>query len=200
MAVNFPGPYTVRIFYTVDVAGNGVLVHRQELNVRIQGTPEPGTAFGDIDVLRRDDTDWPLDGEIDDWVALLADVYNSANTEFTHAELWKYDPLSFDANFVSTYPLAVVGTSGSGNAQAGQVIYTFRTQEGGIMKITLMEAAVAAGNPLGYSSISAAQQAIVDAVQYGSSPWLARDTSYPFAFIRQFGGQNEATFKKRFRD
>jgi hypothetical protein len=194
MAINYPGPYEVRIFYTVTS-----FVHVQKLNVRLETDPTPGDDFSTINALRRDDAPYALDSEVDDWVVLMKAIYNTVSTTIDYAELWKYTPGTFDASFVSTYPIAVAGTSGTTTNAAGQYIITFRTTEGGIMKLSFMESimALAARDtlPLG----NAGADAIADAVVAGTSPWLARDTSYPFSCIAAYAGQNEALFKKRYR-
>lgn len=193
--INYPGPYEVRIFYTVNT-----LVHTQRLNVRVAGTPNPGDDMSTIDFLRQDDSTFGADGELDEWADLLAAVLNSGNSVVNYAELWKYEAGTFNAEFISTYDLNVTGASASAYNPAGQAIMTFRTTEGGIMKISIMESILGSGVPLAYSALSSGWQAIIDAVRYGTTgSWLARDTSYPFSFIRMYPGQNEALFKKRYR-
>lgn len=200
MALNFPGPYEVRLFYTV-TGNTAVLQHEARYNVRVDGTPAPGTPFSDIDVLRRDDSPFALDGEIDDWVALIDGLFTSTGTATTidFAELWKYEAESFDAEFVSTYPIAVNGASGTSAVQAGQVIITFRTTLGGIMKLNFMETVVASGVRDTLPFADATLDAIADATVAGTVPWMGRDGGYPFACIAMYPGQNEAIFKRRNR-
>lgn len=199
MALNYPGPYEVRIHYTV-TTGIAIMTHVQRLNVRVEGTPDPGEDMANINFLRRDDLPYAADSEIDAWVALIRPRWAvHASNNITHAELWKYEPNSFDASFISTYDINLAANGAGTTLIAGQEIYTFRTSEGGIMKLSFMQTVQAQGGPQVYSALNAGQKAIVDAVRFGSSPWLARDTSYPFAFIRMFPGSNEALFKKVFR-
>jgi hypothetical protein len=193
MAENFPGPYEVRLFYTVNV-----LAHEQRLNVRMDGDPVPGDGFDGMSSLRRDDTPFLLSDEVDDWITLLQPLFSAAVTTFDYAELWKYVPNSYEATYVATYDISLPGTSGTGSFSAGQCIYVMRTAEGGIMKVSLLEAIRSQGNPLPYATLTAGEKALVDAVVGGTVPWLARDTSYPIAFKAMFPGQNEAVFKKRF--
>lgn len=195
MAINYPGPYEVRIYYTVNT-----LVHSQRLNCRLASAPSPGDAFDDIDVLRRDDSPFSLKDEVDDWVALMLPLFSTAApSTIDYAELWAYEAESFDASFVSTYPIALTGTSGSSYQPASQYIITFRTEEGGIMKLSFMETIVVPGIRDTLPLASVAGDAIADAIVAGTVPWLARDTSYPFACIAAYPGQSEAVFKKRFR-
>lgn len=199
MALNYPGPYEVRISYTV-TTGISVMTHTQRLNVRVDGTPDPGTAMTDIDFLRRDNSPFAADAEIDAWVALMRPRFAThASNNIINAELWKYEPNSFDSSFISTYDISLAANGSGTTLLAGQEMYTFRTSEGGIMKLNFMQTVQAQGSPLAYAALSAGQKAIVDAVRNGTSPWLGRDTSYPFSFIRMYPGSNEALFKKIFR-
>jgi len=200
MALNFPGPYEVRLVYSTSV--NSVLLeHQARYNVRVDGTPTPGTAFADIDVLRRDDSPFALDGEIDDWVTIIKGLFNSGAgiTTIQYAELWKYEAESFDASFVSTYPIDIAGTSASAIVPYQQTIVTFRTALGGIMKMVWMETVISTVAidtlPFSNSTLDAAADAIVA----GTVPWMGRDGSYPFACIAAYPGQSEALFKKRVR-
>jgi len=94
----------------------------------------------------------------------------------------------------------VAGTGGTAQVAAGQYIWVFRTTEGGTMKVSIMEGTPhQPGIKIPYASMSAAAKAISDALTNGTSPWLGRDTSYPFAVTGLFPGQNEALFKRRFR-
>lgn len=194
MAINFPGPYEVRINYT-----SGGRDHQQRLNVRVAGTPVPGVDdFTTIDALRRDDSPFALDAEVDAWVALLQPFYNNATSSFTTAELWSYVPESFDASFVAAYALGVNGSSASAVVPASQLIFTFRTQEGGIMKINLMDNILAPADK-DAPPYPGTSQAVANAIVLGTSPWLARDTSYAIASIGLYPGQNERLFKKQYR-
>ena len=199
MAINFPGPYEVRIYYSVSYSVGGVLTHSQRLNVRLDADPTPGTAFADINALRRDESPFDLAGEVDDWVLLMKALYSNAGVTIDYAELWKYEDQSYDASFVSTYPIAVAGTNGQATIGAAQSIVTFRTMNGGIMKLSFMESVVAEGSKDTLPFSSAQLDAIADAVVAGTVPWYGKDNSYPFACIAAFNGKNEALFKRRFR-
>jgi len=200
MAINFPGPYEVRLYYSTSYSIGGVIQHSQRLNCIVDGTPAPGTAFADVDVLRRDGSPFALDSEVDDWVAAMQGFYsNGAGNSFDYAELWKYEPESFDASFVSAYSIALPGTSATVINQAGQAIVTFRTIGGGVMKLSFMETVLGTGSRDTLPFANAAMDALADSVVAGTFPWIGRDGTYPFACIALFPGANEALFKRRFR-
>lgn len=191
--INYPGPDELRIIYTVSG-----LTHTQRLNVDAVGSPAPGTLFNAIELVMADGTLQTAQAVTDAWVALLRPFFSTATTDFVRAELWHYEPESFSADYVSAYDIALAGSSGGTYVPAGQVILTFRTTEGGVMKIALMESTVAAGisltPPYGGINLALANYVIDE-----NAPFLGRDTSYPFANIAYHPGQNEAVFKRRFR-
>lgn len=202
MALNFPGPYELRLYYTVTI-GTQILTHVARYNLAVNGPIAPGTEFPDIQVVRRSGVDLTAGGQLNTvlvaWVTLIkAKFPNTVN--FDYAELWRYTPFSFEADYVSTYPLDIPGTAGGSVVPAGQEIWTFRTLEGGIMKLSFMETNVAPGATRSAGTAVGGDATIRDFV-IGSNNWiLARDTSYPFSAIKIHPGQNEAVFKKRFRE
>lgn len=200
MAINFPGPYEVRIYYTVSFPTLGAVVHVQRLNCDLETPGSPGDTFGDLDVILRNGSTIALNTQLTNWINLIKPFFRDAETTFDYAELWKYEPLSFEADFISTQTIGVTGSITTGSqVAASQCIWSFRTLEGGTMKISLMESLLAPGARLGYGLQSSLSQALVDYILGPSNGWLARDTSFPFSHIAQFPGQNEAVFKKRYR-
>lgn len=191
--LNYPGPYEVRIFYTV-----GGLTHSQRLSCDVAVDDEPGLPFSSYDVHRVGDTPLALDAAIDAYITLIKPFFQNTVT-FTHAELWRYEPLTFNADFYSTYTINVVGTHASAAYNGGQLILTFRTLGGGVLKLNYMETSYQMGLPTGLSGAPAAVQALVNFVLSTGNWIIARDTTYPFAFMRQFPGQNEAVARKRWR-
>lgn len=206
MTLNYPGPYELRIAYTPDTLAATTLQHMQRVNVKLVEPAAQGQAFSaynfeDINGV----VTQTLDTLVEDWLTAIMAAFNDGTT-VDSVELWKYPTAqSFDSIFWATYqPTANAGTSVSSGQAGNQSIFTFRSQEGGTMKVSLMEPVDAMAPPVAYAALSAVNKAIVDFVLGGdgvnySAPFLARDTSYPFAFNRLFVGQNESTFKKRNR-
>jgi hypothetical protein len=198
MAINFPGPYDLRFFYTC-TSGGVARNHVMKLNLDVDGSPTPGTAFSSITPVRRVGLTTDLAAAADAWAALWLAAYPSTAFTLSHVELWEYAPQSFDSQFVSTYQLNDVGVGGNTLTAAGQYIITFRTQEGGILKLSFMEPPILSGVTDPVPLAATGMQAIVDFV-ISDQNWIrARDTSYPFAAIAGFPGINERLFKDRFR-
>lgn len=200
MTTNFPGPFQVRMYYTVTPVGEVALQHVLQWNCDLTGDPAVGTNFNIIPVIRRVGDDTMLDAVVDSLVAVIRPMYAAATTTLTHAELWKFEPGTFDASFVSTYNINLAATGTGSDIESSEMIFTYRSQEGGVMKVHLMEGETAAGDVQDYGDMNAATQDFADWWIDGATSWsLARDTSYPVAFMRLFPGQSEALFKRRHR-
>jgi len=200
MALNYPGPCQLRVYYTVNPEGLGNLTHRMALNFIPLEQPQPGDNFDEIDVVRRGGSNRKLDLLLTDWINLLKPLYNNGETTFDYAECWWYPPASFDPTYISTESIGVSATGSGTSFAASQMIYSFRSTEGNPMKVYLQEASNQFDRSLGYSEMNAANQAMVDfVIAADNAPFVARDTSYPLAFLRLFPGQSEALFRRRYR-
>jgi hypothetical protein len=201
MVANFPGPMELRINYSVTISTISV-PHTQRLNLKdFSGSnPSPGTPFSSINTADVNGTSVNLQTLVDEWIAILQGLYANTCT-WSDAELWGYNEGTNDAYFISAYTLGLSGTAGGSNLAAAQSMITFRTQEGGILRVNLMENMLASTQPIPYASMTAAEKALVDFIvdSSGRRCFLGRDTSYPFSVIKWFPGQNEALARKRFR-
>lgn len=199
MAINYPGPYELRMYYTCSVSG-AVLNHVQKMNLDVDGEPDPGTAFADITPVRRIGLTTDLETAVDDWVVLIRAAYPSTAFAISRFELWRIAPDSFDGTFISAYEIGLAGVGAASVFPAGQYIMTFRTLEGGIMRVSFMEhIATAIGITDPPPLAQTGMQAIADFITSTSNYFLGRDTSYPIALRAGFPGQNEVLFKLRYR-
>lgn len=197
---NFPGPYQCRFRYTGNYA-SVTLNHLMQLNCAVDGSPSPGTAFSAINLVGSTGGLSALDTEVDALWTIMAPMFNSGSTAFGLVELWKFEAGTEQADFVSSYQTAVTPSSGTAIYPASENIYTFRTTEGGLMKVYTEETIYTPATPKGYAALTGDQQNFVDNFASGVAAtfWLGKDTSYPFNFIQLLSGQNEAVFKKRYR-
>lgn len=193
MADNFPGPFEVRIFYSV-----GGLTHVMKVNCKVDSAPVPGADPSTITLLNRGGNTVPLLASVADFVATLQDVH-SVDTDFDYAELWEYPPQSRDGTFITAWSLAVSGTVASTIIPAQQHTLTFRTQEGGVMKLVILESAFEGSGRISGSNDIAPFAGVWSYVDADTGWLLARDTSWPIAKIRRSDGQNEAIFRRRYR-
>ncbi len=200
MTVNFPGPYQLRIFYSVTATPGGEMQHQMNFNVDVEGTPVVGSLFSAISVSSRDDTTDTLDQVVEDFLALIDINFNDAVTTFDYCELWKYLGASFDAVWWSTYTPVHTWTNAGSVQKASETIYTFRSAEGGVMKMTALDTIAVPALPYRYTELSGDNQTLVDWMLANATCFfLARDTSYPIAFMGMFSGQSEHVFKARYR-
>lgn len=193
MAVNFPGPYEVDINYEQDG-----LDHKLRLNCDVVIVPTVGDLPADIDLVTRQGTGIALDVAVDAITDFIHPLFESASV-LTTFDFWRYDPLSFSKTYITTGDISKAGTSATHNTRAGQSVYTHRTLEGGIMKVTLMEPSIFSNLVTPYASLGAASQALMDYVCDADTWILGRDTSYPVVPLNLAQGQNEATFRRRYR-
>lgn len=199
MVQNFPGPYELRFSQTA-LALTTPLEHTQRMNIALTGDPTPGTSFTNINAITRGGVSTPdLAAVVEAWLTLIAPRFEDL-TVFGAVELWKYEAQSFDASFISAYsPTKTAGDSPSPTQLAGQEIYTFRTLEGGIMRLNFMETVAVYSTPKPFPTGAPTQDAIFNFI-IGTLNWaLGRDTSYPFAGLRFLAGQNEKSFRQRYR-
>lgn len=203
MALNFPGPHELRFFYSATV--NSVLInHVHRVNLLAGDGSlglDPGTPFDEIFYLTPAGSSDPatLDTLCDDYALDWAAFMNNTSG-IGYAELWEYDDLSFDAHFISTYLISQAGLSATPHVPAGQIMITFRTSLGGVMKLNFMETIIPAGASDTGTIGNADVEDLVSKVEAGTYPWLGRDNGWPFARIGMYPGQNEALFKRRYRN
>lgn len=195
MAANFPGPYDMRFFYTVQGRD-----HTQKLNCAVQGTPNVGDDSSTIVLQTKDLVGVNMETAADAWAALIADQFNDTDAVINRVELWRYEPLSSDAIYVSSYQLGVDGTSAGATAPASQTISTFRTVEGGVLKINLMDTVFPGDQKEAYPAQYSSVNDIFDYVVADDTWILGRDTSYPVLALNWLPGINERLFKQIYRD
>lgn len=197
MAINYPGPFEVRINYLTDEAVP-VNVHQVRLSCAMgtQGSPgspftawfpyQKGGAFGTS-----------LNLVVDAFVLEMKKHYTAACT-IQNAELWEYAPQTFDAVFRSAYAIAAVGTGSGTTRDAGQVIWTWRTAVGGVMKLDLRGSINASGVKVALPSTGniAAMNTYMLA---STTPWIGRDGGIPISGLFFLPGQNERSYKKLYR-
>lgn len=200
MAENFPGPYQLRFYYSCEPGLLPQFTHLLAVNVDLDGTPTPGDLFSAIDAKRRVGVPVALDTAVDAFVNVWKALLSLADQEILYCELWKFTAGTYDAQYISTYSINVAGTNGGSSTAAKLDIWTFRTFEGGIMKIYTQEGPDTGKLQEIYSELDAAEAAFADwFTDDSTSYFLARDTSYPHVFYRRSAGESEKMFKLRFR-
>ena len=201
MPINFPGPYEVDYVYRVTIS-SVPLDHHLRVNCMALDNPTPGTPFDEIEVQTIGGTPANLEtSAVALWNWLSLQVQNTVPV--VAINLWRYDTGTFSKDFISAYAgSALAGANGAGAADSHQLTQSYRTVNGGIMKLTLLEdvngtlknRAALIANAAGSDDQKLAAYVI------SSAGWmLGRDDSFPFATLNQTFGENEATYKARHR-
>lgn len=193
MTFNFPSPYGLRYLYTVDG-----LTHKGEVLVNITEDVPVGTAFVDITVNTKSGGTDSLADFVTAYFPALRALYDTS-TDIFAIELWKYEPDSFDATFISATTTTYVGSNAGANVLSGYQMFTFRSMNGGIMKIVCLEPCQNNEGKLGFPSLNTAEQAFANVITASTSPVIARDNGYLALFNFMSGGQNEKVWRIRNR-
>jgi len=195
---NYPGPYEIRLFYTTNEPVT-ISSHVLRLSLRLATDPSPGTPFDAIQTLNKAGSPGNfLFADLTDLLTVVRGFYVSA-VDFVRAELWRYPPQSFDALFVSAQSLGIGGT-GTGTTQiAGQLIFTFRTSLGGIMKVDMRGTTVAPREKLSFPTAFAAFNNLANYFLLPNTPFIGRDNGVPIATLYALAGQNERAWKRVYR-
>lgn len=193
MAINYPGPYEMRIFYDTQLAFGR---HTMKLNIDLLETPSPGEDFENISLKTHNESSLTLDESVEGFLTALVPLFNTS-VDFSLVELWSYAAESFEGTFVSAYdPVISSGDSGAAIQPAGQAIVTFRTALGGIAKLSLMESILPPAVDQSFPTNTAAVNTLAANFTTPNQGFLGRDNSRPIAAKGFYPGQNEALWKK----
>lgn len=199
MTLNYPGPYEMRFFYTVDTTPGGAIEHQLRFSCDLETDPDPGDTFTGFNLKLSGGGVVLASTCVNNTIDKLEDLFNSTDADFTRCELWKYDEGTFDATYVTAMALTLPGTSVTATNPAGETIMTCRTKGGGIFKICLEDTVGDYGPPAVYADCNALIQAAFDYFCHlSTAPFMGRDGTYPFLPLKMSPGQNENLFKKRY--
>jgi hypothetical protein len=144
-----------------------------------------------------------LDDAVEDILADLAPIFDDT-VSFGPVELWQVvvtdlggGEFSVVENYLDSYkPTNVAGTHVNPPVPAAQTIITFRSLEGGILRLDLQDTSIAPAAEQTFPTSNASINAIADAFVHSLSIVLAKDTSYLVVPKAYFPGQNEAAWKR----
>jgi len=194
MAVNYPGPLVADITYVY----SGI-THHHQLNFTSSSFPSAGDDISTIGATPRSGSDINILTAVNAYLDLVKPFFNTG-ISFGGLTIWKYAALSNDRTFITSASLTKSGTNASATQVASQLIYTFRTVGGGVLKLNYMETATVPGASVSRGSFTGSADALADFVESTDNWILARDNTYPIIGLAYHPGQNEALFKKRYRN
>lgn len=190
MTVNTKGPYEVRVPY---VASDG-FPHTLRLNCIVAGaTPAAGTPPEDINLVTRGGT-LNLDSAVEGLMTAVQGRIPSS-THFGGYSLWKIPTGGGDPLFITAGDTISTGGVSGDMVESQEEIRTYRSANGGIAKICLMDTVVP-----GKSRIPLSSSDDITAFVLGTNGWIiARDDGFLVAPINVSMGENEVLFKARHR-
>lgn len=196
MAINYPGPYELRFNYNVS---NRDHQFRHSLDFVVD--PVAGQDVNTISYAMNGGGEQSLVTWIDDTWEKVAKLFNDVDLTVGVVELFRYTPLSFSSDYITSYlPTGIVGSNNATEA-ANQMTITLRSLEGGYAKIVLLDTIVLHNNQSKqFPTGTAALDNVATHLTKAGTAMLARDTSYVFQPLRYSTGQNEAVWRKIYRD
>lgn len=189
------GPYTLEFPTIFNELG-----HVIELNCDAVGTPTTGDDPTTVFLRTRDNVGATLDDSANAIWDLLRAFFNATTLCSTY-NLWKRNPDNNDRLFISGGVLANPnGSSATANVPANQCVMTWRSGNGNIMKISLVENIITSNSRVPLASSTAPMVTALSAfVLSDANVIMARDRSFPVASMNVSFSQNEKVFNRRFR-
>lgn len=130
------------------------------------------------------------------FVNLLRGLMHTSAT-FQYAELWTVSAPGADPVFRETAQLAIAGTNAAASQVASQILFSFRTAEGGVGRIVLLDGVFAPNNRyLAPNYGNAAILAIVNQLVSNTSVNVGRDDGYIIAVPKVLTKTNDALRRK----
>src|SRR5690349_10646110 len=137
MAINYPGPYEIEYNLTGWTSPARTHVHR--VNVIALGTPAPGTLATAIDIQKMGGATAKLNVVANQYWEFVRLIYPNTISCVGYT-LWKYVPGTHAKDFIAAGTLTnVAGSNVSAIVIAWQDVLSFRSANGGILKLQYME-------------------------------------------------------------
>lgn len=189
------GPYVVEI---PQVYSN--LTHSLTFNCDVIGEAAPGSAPTAITLRSHDGTGVNLDIGVNAAWALIRPFFQVLTLASSYT-LWKQTVGVTDRQFISAGALSAPnGVNPGGNLPAQQLVLTWRSAAGGIMKLQMLEGVFEGNARLPLLSSPDANVLNLSTYILGNDNWItARDRSFPVAAMNASYSQNEKVFNRRYR-
>ena len=196
---NLPGPYEIE--FSLGGWSAPVRTHVMRLNVIAVGNPPAGTLATAIDIQKQGGATAKLNVVANQAWEFLRLAYHTSIT-CTGYTLWKYVAGVTAKDFISAGTVTnPAGTSATSPTQAWEVIATFRSANGGIMKTIWLEPSLTGDNKstLIPNGAGNAIQRWAAYVLSSDNIAIARDDAFIVSALRDSRSQNESVWRKIFR-
>lgn len=141
----------------------------------------------------------PWTDAIDAFVIILKALLNTADT-IDSADLYQLASPTSVPVFRSTYLIGVNGTQSTATVPWEQMVWTFRNDDGGHLKVYLMEGVFPLNYRKTYSAAGSTAVALFDFVMSGAGFIFSRDEGIPIAPIFVTTKENDALRKRYLLD
>lgn len=184
-------PGFIKLFYT-----SNTHPHEAIIPVRFDGTPTPGSI---PNVLQASGTPQAVGTALTALITVLK-PYLHTSASYTGYEVYT-KAVGVDPVFVYGDDLAIAGTGATAGTPYGQIVFSFRTAQGGIVKLYVMEPITAANtrNPIRTTS-GAPLGALATFILGSTNPVIGRDGGIPIFGMFATSKVNDALRKKYLLD
>jgi hypothetical protein len=191
---NLPGPYEIEFTLTGWTAPAREHVFR--VNVAAVGSPAVGALPTAIDIQKMGGSTAKLNIVANQIWEFLR-LFNNASITCSGYQLWKYVPGTLGKDFISTGAVTNPACNDAGGVNAAQLTQTYRSANGGILKVVMLESNQAgdARVTLVPNAAGTPSQKLAAYIMSADNVFLARDDAYPVNPLRDSRGQNEKIWR-----
>lgn len=196
---NFPGPYELEFDISMG-AVTPARSHKLRINVACVGIPPVGALLSAVTLQAAGGGTKTAQAAADQFWSFIRLVY-APSVACSGVTLWKYIPNTFAKDFVSSGTVAAPTGAGLTTQIAMQRTLSFRTANGSVLKVVMLEGNVAADTKtvLVPNASGTNDQRIAAYILSADNVALGRDDSYPVAAMFAAYGQNERIWRKVYR-
>jgi len=191
---NLPGPYEIE--FTLTGWTLPAREHVLRVSVAAVGSPAVGSLPTAVDIQKMGGSTAKLNIVANQMWEFIR-LFYSNTISCTGYQLWRYVTGTLGKDFISTGTVTNPLCSGAAGVNSGQITQTYRSANGGILKIVLLESNQAGDTrtTLVPSAVGTASQRLAAYIMSADNPVLARDDAYPINPLRDSRGQNEKIWR-----
>lgn len=195
---NLPGPYEIELNLTgwTSPARN----HKVRINVAAVGSPPVGSLPTAVTIQKAGGGTATLAVVANQFWEFLRPFWGTAITCSGYT-LWRYVTGTFAKTFISTGTMTNPAANGGTGTTAHEIVETFRSANGGVMKVVLLETNVGGSAKLALvpNASGTNYQKLASYIMSTDNVALARDDAYPLSPMFLSAGENERLFRLIYR-
>lgn len=191
---NLPGPYEIE--YSLVGWTAPVREHVLRISVAAVGTPAVGSLPTAIDIQKMGGSTAKLNVVANQFWEFIR-LFYSSSIQCAGYQLWRYVSGTLGKDFISTGAVTNPAANAGAGINAQQLTQTYRSANGGILKLVLLEVNQSGDNRIALvpNAAGTASQRLAAYVMSADNVILARDDAYPVNPLRASLGQNEKIWR-----